>query len=129
MSELVDVKNIVTRLKRCIGDLLGTFSDGRPALTVEGAEDRRKSTTTGLFCGIRDVQKGTPSRVSGGSYIDGYYDVILIDFDRENPKIPVAKRLIELEFTIKGTPIVLNPSDQNYGQCIFRICSPTFVSY
>ena len=129
MSELVDVKNIVMRLKRCIGDLLGTFSDGRLALTVEPPEDRRKSTTTGLFCGIQGVPMGESNRVSGGVFNDHYYPVKLINFDRESAKLSEAKRRIELEFTIDGTSIYIPASDQNYEQCTFRICSPTFVSY
>ena len=121
---------IVKRIKIILSDLLGTFSDGRQAITVEPPEDKRRKSTTGLQCSIDRHPHGKSTRVSPASvFNDQYYKVTLINFDRSSLNLSEATRRMLFEFTQYKQPVHSPASDETYEQTTFCIYSPIFLSY
>ncbi|MBW4460440.1 MAG: hypothetical protein KME47_09395 [Nodosilinea sp. WJT8-NPBG4] len=118
---------IVNRVRAVVGDLLGTFSDGQPSLTVEPPEDTRRKSANGLMVTIQREPIGKNTRVSGGAFADQYYLTTLINFDRSSVKLSTASRRLKLEFVVDRA-IHSPATDESYEQIVFWICSPVFIT-
>ena len=118
---------IVTRVRATIGDLLGIFSDGNPALTVEPPKDLRRKSASGLMVTIQREPIGKTVRVSGGAFSDQYYLLTLLNFDRESVDLSTASRRLKLEFVVDRA-IHSPATDEAYEQIAFWICSPVFIT-
>ncbi|NEZ66654.1 hypothetical protein D0962_28500 [Leptolyngbyaceae cyanobacterium CCMR0082] len=118
---------LATQLRDEIGDLLGQFSDGEPAFTVEPPEDVRRNSVTGLFCGIDRFPMGSSDRVSGGAHKNGYTRVTLVNYDRQSVNLVEAANRIEATFN-QFRPSIHSPSsDDVYEQIVFSLYSPYFL--
>ncbi|MDV3348091.1 hypothetical protein QGP82_05280 [Leptothoe sp. LEGE 181152] len=118
---------LATQLRDEIGDLLGQFSDGEPAFTVEPPEDVRRNSVTGLFCGIDRFPMGSSDRVSGGAHKNGYTRVTLVNYDRQSVNLVEAANRIETTFNQFRQPIHSPSSDDVYEQIVFSLYSPYFL--
>lgn len=118
---------LVTQLRTEISDLLGQFSDGSTALTVEPPEDVRRNSVTGLFCGVDRFLMGGSDRVSGGAHKNAYTRVTLVNYDRQSVNLVEATNRIEATFTQFYQPVHSPSSDDVYEQIVFSLHSPYFL--
>ena len=119
---------LVKKLRAEISDLLGQFSDGQPALTVEPPEDVRRNSVSGLFCGVDRFLMGRSDRVSGGAHKDAYTRVTLVNYDRQSVNLVEASNRIEATFNQLRPPVHSPSSDDVYEQIVFSLYSPYFLT-
>ncbi|BAU12882.1 hypothetical protein LEP3755_34150 [Leptolyngbya sp. NIES-3755] len=130
----MELNQLIPLLRTVLATELGTISTVTaptrtlPAITTDPSVPTG-STVTGLLCTVQRVQEGLASEVTNGKYLDFYWQVRLVQFDKTK-SIDKALKLIQEHPQFRVRNVVYQGStSQSYEQCRITLWNPSLILY